>query len=40
MRRLLISSFNMFGFTLGYQHPLYRIEILDSLGIFGQACGE
>jgi hypothetical protein len=37
---LLISSFNMFGFTLGYPHPLSRIEILDSLGIFGQACGE
>jgi hypothetical protein len=32
--------FSMFGFTLGYPHTLSQIEILDSLGIFGLACGE
>jgi hypothetical protein len=40
LRRLLISFFNMFGFTLGYPCPLYWIEILDSLGIFVLSCGE
>jgi hypothetical protein len=40
LRRLLISSFKMFGFTLGYPCPLSRVEILDSFGIFGLACGE
>jgi hypothetical protein len=32
--------FSMFGFTLCYLHPLSRIEIIDSLGSFGKACGE
>jgi hypothetical protein len=32
--------FSMFGFTLGYPHPLYQIEILNSLGSFGQDFGE
>ena len=36
----ILEILNMFGLTLGYPHPLSRIEILDSLGIFGLACGE
>jgi hypothetical protein len=30
----------VWGFTLGYPHPLSWIKILNSLGTFGQACGE
>jgi hypothetical protein len=40
LSRFLISSFNMFGFTLDYPHPSSWIEILNSLGTFGLACGE